>query len=224
MFRHIGNAANFLCIWRASLTREKGKTLKDSFISREGYQDVLLSCHNIFLFMKVSCDYALVHPVCFSTLGTDACEEYFSSNGSFIVNKHKYSITDMYTNLSHMNGLQEIFSDSGGPENPRKHRKGEEIWFNGSQNGHIEAKANLQDFPDDETIVKCWDAGLKEAQDHLKSLGLKSRNLCAAGKVNDWFHCPQTALTTNDKSLNLRRKYTNELIFVNQRTVLSSCK
>ena len=32
--------ANFLRIWRASLMREKGKTLKDSFISREAYQDV----------------------------------------------------------------------------------------------------------------------------------------------------------------------------------------
>ena len=31
--------ANFLRIWRASLTREKEMALKDSFISREAYQD-----------------------------------------------------------------------------------------------------------------------------------------------------------------------------------------
>ena len=151
------------------------------------------------LFIKASCDYAPDYPVCFSRLGTDVFEEHLSSNGSLIVNKHNYSITGMYRNLSHMTRLQEIFSDSDGPENPRKHRKGEEIWFKGNSSGLIGAKPNLQDFPDDETIVKCWDFGLKEAQDHLQSLGVKPRNVCSTDKESDWFYRPRTSLPTNDE-------------------------
>ncbi len=76
-------------------------------------------------------NFAPNHPVCLQKIGTDCCEEYFSSSGSFIINKHNYTITDMFNNFSNMNYRPRLFVDEEGPENPKKHRKGENIWHKG---------------------------------------------------------------------------------------------
>ncbi len=111
------------------------------------------------------------------------------------MNKHNYSITDMYRNLSNTNRLQEILSDKDGPENPRRHRKGEEIWFKGHT---ISSKPKLQDFPDNETIVKYWDAGLKEPQRHLESLQVKPRRHSSSDKENEQFYHPHVSAASDD--------------------------
>ena len=71
---------------------------KHNFISRETFQDLVISCHHVVSFIKASRDFAQTYPVMFDRLRSDTCEEYFSANGSFVLNKHKYSITDMFYN------------------------------------------------------------------------------------------------------------------------------
>ncbi len=69
-----------------------------------------------------SSDFSQNYPICFPSLETDVFEEFFSANGSFIVNKHNYTITDMYRNFG--NRLQEIFADEEAPDSPKKTQKG----------------------------------------------------------------------------------------------------
>ncbi len=58
--------------------------------------------------MKASRDFAQNYPVEFQRLGSDVCEEFFSANGSFVVNKHNYTITDMFRNLNKMQFLRDV--------------------------------------------------------------------------------------------------------------------
>ena len=153
---------NFLRIWRFWVYQTGDLNLQQNFISRETYQDVLLSCHHVVLFIKASRDFAPHHPVCFQRLGSDVCEEYFSPNGSFVLNKHNYTIMDMFRNLTHMQRLQEIYADEEGPDNPEKHRKGENIWKKG--NTTPDQPSDLQRFSADEELVKAWKSGLRQSQ------------------------------------------------------------
>ena len=148
---------NFLRIWRLWVHHTKGMKLQTNFISRESFQDLLISCHHIVLFIRASRDFAPSVPICFQRLGSDVCEEYFSANGSFILNKHNDTITDMYRNLSHMQMLHQIYADKDGPDNPKKHRKAENIWLKGHSTP--ERSPDLQDFPLDEALEEHGKAG-----------------------------------------------------------------
>ncbi len=99
LFERIKNAScvvNFLRIWRNFVCVTKELKLKENFLTAETYQDIQLSCHHVVLFIKACRDFAPNYPVYFERLGTDGCEEYFLANSSFIVNKHNYTISDMY--------------------------------------------------------------------------------------------------------------------------------
>ena len=87
------------------------------------FQDVLISCHHAVLIIMASRDYAPDHLACFQNLGRDCYEEHFSSNGSLIFNKHKYTITETFRNRANMNGLRDIFSDQHVPKNQKDTEK-----------------------------------------------------------------------------------------------------
>ena len=178
---------NFLRIWRCWVYRTGDLNLQTNFISRETYLDLTLSCHQVVLFIMASRDFAPNYPICFPRLGTDVCEEFFSANGSFIVNKHNYIITDMYRNLGNMNRLQEIFADEDGPDNPRKHRKGENIWNKGNSRAPGIPAPDLKDFPDNDMMIKYWQRGLEEAQELSRSLDIRPANNNVDETANDWF-------------------------------------
>ncbi len=196
----IANASyvcNFLRIWRLWVFATKDLKLKENFISRETFADVCLSCHHVVLFIKASRDFAPNHPIEFQRLGSDACEEFFSSNGSFVVNKHNYTITDMFRNLTNMQFLQEMFADAEGPENPKKHRKGENIW----RKGHVADTANAPDlsaFPSDSEISDSWEKGLKQCHGDLRSAGIVPEDDDVNNLKNRWFFKPHLITATTE--------------------------
>ena len=75
----------------------------------------------------------------------------------------------MYRNLSHMQMLHKINSDKDGLDNPKKHRKAENIWLK----GHLmpERSPDLQGVPSHEALVRAWQSGLKECQSTLWKIG-----------------------------------------------------
>ena len=90
-----GYVVHFLGIWRNYVIMSKDLSLCVNFISRETFQDVLLSCH--FAVMLVI-DFAENFPYLDCPLqrtGTDGCEVFSSKNGSWVRNRHAYSIRDM---------------------------------------------------------------------------------------------------------------------------------
>ena len=194
---------NFLRIWRSWVFRTGDLTLKHNFLSRETFQDVILSCHHVVLFIKTSRDYAPNYPVSFEQLGKDVCEEYFSANGSFIVNKHNYTMMDMYCNLRDMNRLQQIFADEQGPNDPKQHCKEENIWRKGHQHQIPNQfdQPDLNDFPNDEEMIKYWDLGLKEAQACMKRSGIKPVNENVDNSANVWFFHPHRIDATTEQRI-----------------------
>ena len=190
---------NFLRIWRLWVFREKNLSLKENFLSRETFLDVSLSCHHVAIFIQASRDFAPRHPVHFQRLGSDVCEEFFSANGSFTINKHNYTITDMFRNVSNMQHLQTIFADSQGPENQRKHRKGENIW----KKGHNQPTEipNLQDFPSDAELTRAWETGLSKCKDDLRTVGIVPDNENHEDPSNSWFFAPHSMSATTKKRL-----------------------
>ena len=190
---------NFLRIWRLWVYRTGSLTLQHNFVSRETFQDVCLSCHHVVLFIKASRDFAPTQAICLERLGTDVCEEYFSSNGSFVLNKHNYTITDMFRNLCNMQRLQEIYADSSGPDNPKKHRKGENIWMKGHRKPAF--PADLHDFPSDEEMAKAWEMGLREAQQKLREMGITPQDDDESNDGNNWYFRPHKIDSTTDAGI-----------------------
>ena len=92
--------AIFFSLWRNWILLSNAFSLKQNFLTRECFQDVLLSC----LFVAILISYFRdEHPDLECPLdltGSDCCERYFSENGSFVQNRQ--------TNLGHMNRLQEV--------------------------------------------------------------------------------------------------------------------
>ena len=97
--------ANMLRIWRVWISRHPTLTLKDNFVSTETYKDIIIACHHTVLITMASRDFAPNHPINYKRTGTNCCEDFFSSNGAFVMNKHNYTILDMYQNLNNMNRL-----------------------------------------------------------------------------------------------------------------------
>ena len=90
----------------------EGFSLKDRFLARECFQDVLLSCHFVVILISYFRD---EHPdlECpIDLTGSDCSERSFSENDSFVQNHHNYTFLDMHTNLGHMNRIKEIRATS----------------------------------------------------------------------------------------------------------------
>ena len=97
-----------------------------------------------------------------------------------------------------MNRLQEIIASEDGPENPNRHRKGEVIWAKGYKAITTVAKPDLQDFPDDEEMVRYWDIGIKEAQEDLLLVGIK-HDETKNREENMWFYYPHKRGSTEEE-------------------------
>ena len=68
---------NFLGIWRNHIILSQDYTLRENFLSRETFQDVLISCH--FAVMLIL-DFADNYPYldcCLERTGSDRCEVFF---------------------------------------------------------------------------------------------------------------------------------------------------
>ena len=198
--KYASYVANFLRIWRGWIHQSESKTLRENFVSRETYQDIILSCHHVVLIIMASRDFASNHPACLQKLGTDCCEEYFSSNGSFVINKHNYTIMDMFNNLSNMNYLERLFADKEGPENPKKHRKGENIWHKGHK-VETDKKPDLKQYPTNDDMVRAWEEGIRMSQRELTSCGVGPANADENDDKNAWFYYPHTTDKNIEKEI-----------------------
>ena len=86
--------------------------LKENFLTRETFLDVMLSAHTAVVVIVWFSEKYPDMPCYLSLLGTDAVEVFFSLNGSWIINKHAYIILDIMQNLSAMNRLNQIKASS----------------------------------------------------------------------------------------------------------------
>ena len=105
-----------------------GRTLKDNFLTRETFQDVLLSTHTAVMVIAWLAEHHPNIPCALPLLGTDAVEVYFSQNGSWVINKYTHTIMDMVRNLTAMNRLNQIRVSNPLLNFRKAHSKQDNIW------------------------------------------------------------------------------------------------
>ena len=105
----------------------------------------------------------------------------------------------MFRNLCNLQHLHEIYADEEGPDNPQKHRKGENIWHKGHPKPN--EAPDLRNFPDDEEIIKAWSLGLGESQDKMYDLGMKPEGDDEFSDVDKWFYRPHEIDATTEAGL-----------------------
>jgi hypothetical protein len=110
--RRAGLVTTYLRLWRGWVVNTPGQTLLTNFITREGMQDAILACHMVVFLIKLGRDYLPDTNVAFDWLGTDVCEDFFSSLGSFSVNKRTYSVLEAIETACSKIRLQEL--EAGG--------------------------------------------------------------------------------------------------------------
>jgi hypothetical protein len=122
---------NFLRIWRWWIYQSDTYNITDNFLTKQCFEDVVLSCHAAVLLIKATQDFTPEQEVCLSKCGSDVCEDFFSQNGSWVMNKHTYTFGDMLTNLPAMNRILQIRGNAAGPDVPKGHKKQCNIWKKG---------------------------------------------------------------------------------------------
>jgi len=157
-----------------------------NFITRETYQDVLLSCHFAVMIIVFMGD-NFSHQECHLNLTrTDVVESFWSNNGQWVGNRHNYTFGDLQRNLSHMTRLEQISVDPNGPAFAKPHPKQESIWWHQTKDS---PKANLTDYPSHNEVIRQWNRGVHEARRLATTVGMTPTNE-DENETDSWFWKP----------------------------------
>lgn len=196
LYGRVKNAAFvalFFSIWRNWILITPGLSLKKNFLTRECFQDVLLSCHFVVILISYFRDEFPDLECALNITGTDCCERYFSENGSFVQNKHNYTFLEMLTNLGFMNRLQEIRSGNTNIQFPKRKHNNDFIWDKQFPEDLRKQTCNLREYPSHQEVIHAWKEGLAMAQSLARELGMEvdeSDESCEDSKSKEWFYKP----------------------------------
>jgi len=174
----------YLRLWRGWVVNTAGQSVDVNFITREGMFDIILACHNVVLVMKTVRDYLPRGTVIdWRRLGTDCCEDFFSSLGSFTMNKRTYCIGEA-VETTRSSGVLRMLEAAGAVQVPK--RKGGswvEDWA--KEEGDNEEVRRL---PTDEEMVTTWEKGIAEARTMATTDGMRPPN---RGRMPEWWTKPE---------------------------------
>ena len=182
---------NFFAIWRNFILKTKGLTIKDNFISRQTYQDILLSCHAAIMLICYFRDICPNEECPIDLMGTNCCEDTFSSLGNWIQGKHNYSMLDVWNNMSHVIRIQQLRSQPDGLLFPATNDKTEVIWPKQYMKPHPEKSDVLQAYPEKGEELLLWQIGVHQARDYAAFVGM-----CPESYKKGHFGPPDTSSTT----------------------------
>ena len=172
----------FLGIWRNFIILHPELNLKNNFIIRETFQDVLLYCHFAVILIPIFSEKYPYLECPLHLIGTDCVEVFFSSNGSIVANKHTYTILDMKRNLKAMNSLNEIRTKNKNKNMKfrKAHSKQDNIWkkqYPEEDRPELETKVHrkLKLYPNKDEIIESWRQGVRMAKDLGRRLRLDVR-------------------------------------------------
>ena len=86
------------------------------------YTDVIISCHAAVLHIRAGRIFTSSEEIILPKTGSDCCEDCFSINGSFVINRHTYRFANMVETLPTMNRVNEIRADPDAPTVPKGHK------------------------------------------------------------------------------------------------------
>jgi hypothetical protein len=153
--------------------------VKTNFITREAFQDVLISCHFAVLYIMAHRDYAPNVPVNLSETGGDVVEDLWSALGSMTMNKRTYNILEALQGVRNFNALV-FLTARGDVKMPKNNRR-----------------LKVADmFEDDDDMAptadtKRWMKGGERARADLTKLGMKPNGTGRHRVLPRWWLKPQ---------------------------------
>lgn len=183
----------FFGLWRNWVIISDDLTLKANFLTRECFQDVLLSCHYVVILISFFRD-EYPHLECpLDLTGTDCCERYFSENGSFVKNRHNYTFLDMHTGLGYMNRLQEIKATNPDIKFPTRKHNNDFIWDRQFEENERKPTRNLKDYPSADQVICAWKEGVEMAKQLARKLGMNPETENDEdSEDSEWFQKPMS--------------------------------
>ena len=94
--------------WRLWVLKHDDLTLGRNFITRECFQDVILSCHNVILTVMAIRDLTPPRAVDLDRIGSNDCEKFFSATGSMAGNCRVYTWYQALLRIANRNHLNTI--------------------------------------------------------------------------------------------------------------------
>ena len=195
--KYAGKVVTFLGIWRNFILRNADLSLKENFLTRETFLDVMLSAHTAVMVIAWFSEKYPDMPCYLNLLGTDAVEVFFSLNGSWVLNKHTYTILDMMQNLSAMNRVNQIKASSPSLMFRKAHSKQDNIWekqyADEKKRKELAGKLEnlLKQYPSKDNIVNAWKEGVVEAREMARRTGMCDSSTEESDTNDDqWFKKP----------------------------------
>ena len=185
---YAGFVTHFLGIWRNFILRHPDLDLKTNFVTRESYQDALLSVHTAVMIICFMRDNFPNHECRLDLSGSDCCEEFFSINGQWVGNHHTYNYAGMQQNVSHMIRLQSILVNPDAPNWAKAHIKQEKVWD--KQVDADRERANLRLYPAPGEEITAWLAGIEMAKEKAREVGIQPDDDDNNNEDGHWFHIP----------------------------------
>jgi hypothetical protein len=148
----------YLRLWREWVRNQNNYNLHENYITREAAQDVILSCHFAILLIKLFRDHYPGQKIPFDRCGSDVCEAFFSSLGSFTLNKRTYSLLEAIQ-TARAQLLTAKALARGNIRKQRKHFRRKPVW---DEDVGV-PEADMLDWPTDAIIVTSFSKGRLEA-------------------------------------------------------------
>jgi hypothetical protein len=184
---------SYLLIWRGwaknyvetfnSMQSETERKLKldDVYVTREAMTDVILSCHFIVLIIVAFREEWPGLAIPFWRLGSDCCEDLFSSLGSFVMNKRTYSIMDALTTLR-AKMRSGIAAFRAGIQTAKRVGGKTPQWVEDES-----LKGDQTTYPSERRVPQLLRAGTARAKREMERLGLR---LLRQGREYEWYKNP----------------------------------
>ncbi|KAG5179318.1 hypothetical protein JKP88DRAFT_327157 [Tribonema minus] len=177
---------HFLRVWRSWLLRAERLTLKANFISRECYEDITISVHNVILIIRFFRDFTPGLPCALTQDGSDCCEKVFSElcgSGASSTMQRIYTHYDALRAVPKYWHVEEQMCSPDALLKKRRHEKLCDVWHKDVMPGDDiradgpPAAADLSVYPSDAELTLQWTLGQQRAMRFAWNVGIRPPSL-----------------------------------------------
>jgi hypothetical protein len=209
---------HFLRLWRMYVYRTVGLSLGANFITRETFQDTILSCHCLINSIRKMRDFSKGTALALEKFGSDCCEKHFSAQGSWQENKRNYTASTMQNCMQKENWLGYLKVDPDGPRwaKPKHHKR---VWSNEDLEPGPEIDYIVRDDCNDEVIAGAWKTAFAGAKACLEAMEMAPpQGKAAKGNLWAWWESAKGLHEANETyegkmQHNMRSDAADELSF-----------
>ena len=186
-----GKVMTFLRLWRLWVKHEPHLTTKSNFLTRETFQDLLLSCQFVILLIMAHRDLTPEMQVHLERTGSDCCEDLFSALGAMVRNKRIYSVLEAIQSIHNQNVLHAYLCESD-MVSPMLNKRRKSTWDDILPRGNAGPDMRAGGITDEQLRAEL-NRGIAAARAAIIALGMKPRPSGRRGGAvyPDWWTHPE---------------------------------